>query len=125
MLNNCQELYHETITSGNMVQHIIQIPAEYTNKTGYIAFRHYNCSDWFRMNLDDVAVSEGEPAVASSVMNVAAPTSNKVGQKVFVGSEKVERSLKASNIAPATQVANRSLKAPKTKGQVTNAERRK
>ena len=125
MLNNCQELYHETITSGNMVQHIIQIPAEYANKTGYIAFRHYNCSDWFRMNLDDVAVSEGEPAVASSVMNVTAPTSNKVGQKVFVGSEKVERSLKASNIAPAAQVANRSLKAPKTKGQVTNAERRK
>ncbi|MBR4391019.1 MAG: choice-of-anchor J domain-containing protein, partial [Bacteroidales bacterium] len=33
---------------------------------GYIAFRHFNCSDWFRLNVDDVVVTAGgnpEPPV--------------------------------------------------------------
>lgn len=67
MLGSCEELYHETLPDGDMHQHIIQIPAGYANKKGYIAFRHYNCTDWLRVNLDDVVISEGAPATASSV----------------------------------------------------------
>ena len=72
MLGSCEELYHETLPDGDMHQHIIQIPAGYANKKGYIAFRHYNCTDWYRVNLDDVVISEGAPATASSVSVAAA-----------------------------------------------------
>jgi len=72
MLSSCEELYHETLPDGVMHQHIIQIPAGYANKTGYIAFRHYNCTDWFRVNLDDVVITEGAPATASSVSATSA-----------------------------------------------------
>jgi len=35
--------------------------------TKYIAWRHYNCSDWFRINLDDVTVYGGGPPADLSV----------------------------------------------------------
>ena len=40
---------------------VYPVPAELAGKTGYIAFRHFNCSDYFYLNLDDVAVTEGNP----------------------------------------------------------------
>lgn len=41
----------------------IQIPPQYKNKKVYFGFRHFNCSDMFRLNLDDVKVTEGMPAL--------------------------------------------------------------
>ncbi len=42
----------------NMTQQVIDLSA-YTGQTVYIAFRHYNVSDMFRINLDDVEISLG------------------------------------------------------------------
>ena len=36
----------------------VQIPAEFDNEIVCIGFRHFNCSDMFRINLDDVSVTE-------------------------------------------------------------------
>jgi len=47
-------------------RYIIPIPDKYAGKTGYISFRHFNCTDMFRINLDDVAVTEYEPQVSSA-----------------------------------------------------------
>ena len=32
----------------------------------YIGFRHFNCTDMFWLNLDDVAISEGTPVITSA-----------------------------------------------------------
>lgn len=107
-------------------EHVVaKIPDSFNGKKVYLAVRHFNCTDWFYINLDDVAVSVGKPATTAAISNVAAQPSTKIGQKVFVGSEKAKRSLKTSDISPATHAANRSLKASKAKGEVTNAAKRK
>ncbi|MCR4680269.1 MAG: fibronectin type III domain-containing protein [Bacteroidales bacterium] len=31
---------------------------DYVGQTIYIAFRHFNCSDWFRLNIDDITVTQ-------------------------------------------------------------------
>lgn len=50
----------------------VKIPASYENKTVYIAFRHFNSTDMFYLNLDDVMVTKGMPekTVSSSVSSV-------------------------------------------------------
>ena len=41
--------------------HIIQIPAEFDNEVVCIGFRHFNCTDMFRLDIDDVSVTEENP----------------------------------------------------------------
>ena len=52
--------YVETAQDGYQ-HHIIQIPAEFDNEIVCIGFRHFNCTDWFRFNVDDVSVTEEYP----------------------------------------------------------------
>ena len=53
----------ESITvSGAVERFILPIPPAFNGKTVYIAFRHYDTSDEFRLNLDDVMVTVGVPA---------------------------------------------------------------
>ncbi len=54
--------YVETGDDGYQ-HHIIQIPAEFDNEIVCIGFRHFNCTDWFRFNVDDVSVTEENPYV--------------------------------------------------------------
>ncbi|GHT46688.1 hypothetical protein FACS189440_05260 [Bacteroidia bacterium] len=42
---------------GNWYERTIDLSA-YEGETVYIAFRHYDCSDWFRLNLDDVSITK-------------------------------------------------------------------
>ena len=43
-------------------QHIVApVPDTYNGKTVYVAFRHFNCTDMFYLNLDDVSVTKGMP----------------------------------------------------------------
>lgn len=85
-LTSCVRLHEETIdgtdaatpveTSGNYRRFIIAIPSQYANKTVYIGFRHFNCSDMFYLNLDDVAIYDTNPKKASSrTIPSAAPRS--------------------------------------------------
>ena len=45
---------------GNWYQYVLEIPASFAGKTVSVYFRHFDCSDWFRLNLDDVSVYAGE-----------------------------------------------------------------
>lgn len=47
--------------TGYYMRFVIPIPADFADKTGYIAFRHFNCSDYYTIDIDDVQVSEGNP----------------------------------------------------------------
>lgn len=40
---------------------VIAVPADFAGKTGYVAFRHFESTDMYIMNIDDVAVTEGNP----------------------------------------------------------------
>lgn len=52
---------------------VVKIPEAFDGKTVYLAFRHFDCSDWFYINLDDILVTKGEPdASTASVFGPAA-----------------------------------------------------
>ena len=59
---------------GYLQRYIIPIPSKYNGKAVYIGFRHFNCTDMFWLNLDDVAISQGAPVVATAS---AAPKAKK------------------------------------------------
>lgn len=44
----------------------VKIPASYDNETVYIAFRHFDCTDMYFLNLDDVMVTAGQPEKTAS-----------------------------------------------------------
>lgn len=85
-------LFEETLTAsraqGVWFERNIDL-SSYDNQQVYIAWRHYNCSDAFRMNLDDISVSTGNvgisetatvdvtiyPNPVSDVLNVKSPES--------------------------------------------------
>ena len=83
-LTSCVKLHEETIdgadaatpveTSGKYRRFIIAIPSQFANKTVYIGFRHFNCTDMFYLNLDDVAIYDKNPKeVSSGTILSAAP----------------------------------------------------
>ena len=69
---------------GYLQRYIIPIPAKYNGKTVYIGFRHFNCTDMFWLNLDDVAVSEGAPVVAAAAPKAAKAKAVKVQDRSFL-----------------------------------------
>ena len=57
-------VWEKTLSTPDMTQIVVAIPADMAGKSGYVAFRHYDCTDMFEINLDDVAVTVGEPSAA-------------------------------------------------------------
>jgi len=93
-------LYEETLYSGTWTEHNIPV----TGTEIRIAFRHFDCSDWFVMKIDEVKVffegAAGDPCPA--VTNVAAaaqgtkvnvtwtaPAKGLTGYEIYQGSTKV------------------------------------
>lgn len=52
----------------------VKVPDKYNNKTVYFAFRHFDCTDMFVLNLDDVMVTAGLPEKTASAY-VCVPSS--------------------------------------------------
>ena len=51
---------------GNWYQYTVDLSA-YAGQTGYVAIRHFNCSDMFYLNVDDITIGEpGAKGVASN-----------------------------------------------------------
>ena len=82
-LASCTVLVEETQMDGNGYhRYSAKIPSSFDGKTVYIGFRHFNCYDMFRLNLDDVGITEGapsksaapaRPALAAHAVKSAAP----------------------------------------------------
>ena len=62
-------IYSGTST-GEYVKHTFSL-ANYAGQTIYIAFRHYNCTDMFRLNIDDIYVG----ASTAPELTITGPTS--------------------------------------------------
>lgn len=58
-------------TTGTMTQYTVNL-SPYTGQQVYIAFRHHNISDMFRINLDDVQISASttDPTIVTSSHNI-------------------------------------------------------
>ena len=56
----------------NYQRFVIRIPSSFEGKTVYVGFRHFNCTDMFRLNLDDVGISNGEPAIRGGAASAPA-----------------------------------------------------
>ena len=53
--DNYSLLFEETLTQGAWQQKIVPLQ-DYAGQTVHIAFRHFNCSDWFYLEIDDVTI---------------------------------------------------------------------
>ncbi|MBQ6155573.1 MAG: choice-of-anchor J domain-containing protein [Bacteroidales bacterium] len=53
--DNYTLLFDETITQSGWEQKTVSLQ-DYAGQTVHIAFRHFNCSDWYFLNLDDVTI---------------------------------------------------------------------
>ena len=81
---------------------IAKIPDSYDGKTVRIAFRHYNCSDWFYLDLDDVMVTEGDPtpdAPAGAPVLRSLWGGYRYGASASRGASQAERGDKAVSVA--------------------------
>ena len=95
-------VYDETIASGDWEERTVNLN-NYAGQTIYIAFVHNNCTDNFRMKIDDISVTPGVgindnennvsiyPNPANNVINVNAASNinnveifNMMGQRVAV-----------------------------------------
>ena len=47
--------------------------SEYAGQGGYVAIRHFNCSDWFRINVDDITITLPTNEPWTTVNNVTSP----------------------------------------------------
>ena len=47
--------------------------SEYAGQEGYVAIRHFNCSDWFRINVDDITITLPTNEPWTTVNNVTSP----------------------------------------------------
>ncbi len=62
--------------SGNYYQYTVDLSA-YAGQTGYVAIRHFNCTDMFYLNIDDCVLSAGAKATRDLVKyNVYRSTDN-------------------------------------------------
>lgn len=62
---------YEGVPTGDYVQYSVDI-ASYVGQTIYVAFRHYNVTDMFRLNIDDIAVivTTDEPMIVTNVTDL-------------------------------------------------------
>lgn len=65
-LSSAEVLVPESVATKDYVQKIAQIPSKYNGQTVYIGIRHFNCTDMYYLDIDDVAVIEGEPKPTSA-----------------------------------------------------------
>ena len=76
-LTNSTMIHQSTITKGSPVKteivghgkhelHIAKIPDSFKGKSVYIGVRHFSSYDQYRINLDDVSVTEGYPEIPNA-----------------------------------------------------------
>lgn len=78
----------ESNSSSEYEEYVADIPAAFNGKVVFIAFRHFNVSDMFRLNLDDVTVTSPtsplpEPDPAPAPLLYHAPSRNLSAPNAF------------------------------------------
>ena len=92
------QVMNETVATGTMTQYTVDLSA-YAGQTGYVAIRHYNCTDMFRLNVDDITIGGEGPDDPDDPddPNPPTPAANVIGVEIFRDGEWI-----AEVKAPAT-----------------------
>lgn len=56
--------------------HVIRIPDTFNGKYVYISFRHFDCTDFFWIKLDDVSITTSDPSTSSAPASKAVVRNN-------------------------------------------------
>ncbi|GHT75108.1 hypothetical protein AGMMS50262_09480 [Bacteroidia bacterium] len=91
----------------------------YAGQTVYIAFRHFNCSDWFRINIDDVKITAPE----SAGDNPYVPAFNVYDNDELIAEGISETTLELTDVAVGSHTY--SVKALYTNGTIETAAKSK
>ena len=75
-------LYSETISENVWDQRIVDL-SSYAGQKVYIAFEHYNCTDWYVMKIDDVSMPA--PLATTGDVFISEISDNKSGQLESTG----------------------------------------
>jgi hypothetical protein len=65
--------------------------ANYNGQNIFIAFRHYNCTDWFYVKLDKVQVMQSSDIDVSNISGNVFVYPNPASDKLVVANEKASR----------------------------------
>lgn len=88
--NFTNTLLYDQVSTATMTQYTVDL-SQYTGQSVYIAFRHHNITDMFRLNLDDVEVF----VQPTSATITAAPSSIDFGDAIL--SDTVTRTVTVTN----------------------------
>lgn len=72
-------LVDESIATSNYVEYSADLSA-FTGQQGYIAIRHFNCSDNYRLNVDDFGIFGGD---TNSIMNTTSELQSSGNKNVY------------------------------------------
>ncbi|MBO7603549.1 MAG: choice-of-anchor J domain-containing protein [Bacteroidales bacterium] len=75
---------------GYYQHHIVQIPEEFDNEVVCIGFRHFNCTDMYMLDIDDVSITEEYPYQAPEADYADFLGQWTTGSRVFTIEQKVE-----------------------------------
>lgn len=81
--------YVELASDGYYQHCVVQIPAEFDNEVVCIGFRHFNCTDMFWLDIDDVSITEENPYTPPTATYEDYLGEWAAGTKVYTISQKV------------------------------------
>ena len=84
--SNFTQVLPETVAGGTMTQYTVDLSA-YAGQTGYVAIRHYNVTDMFRLNVDDITLGEGGDDPTPPTPPTPPADSNVIGVEIFRNGE--------------------------------------
>ena len=70
--DNFVEVLEETEATGDVTTYTVDL-SEFAGQNGYVAFRHFNCTDMFFLNIDDVIITKAGASAWTIFENVASP----------------------------------------------------
>ncbi|MCX7862095.1 MAG: choice-of-anchor J domain-containing protein [Bacteroidales bacterium] len=89
---NFSSIFTYTLQAADSVWKEFTLPlANYSGQNIYIAFRHYNCTDWFYMKLDKVQVMQATDIDFSQINGPVFVYPNPASSKLMVANEKASR----------------------------------
>ncbi|MCX7861953.1 MAG: choice-of-anchor J domain-containing protein [Bacteroidales bacterium] len=90
--SNFTSIYTYTLTAADTVWKEITLPlSSYNGQNIYIAFRHYDCTDWFYMKIDKVQVMQSTDVDVSQINSPIFVYPNPASSKLMVANEKASR----------------------------------
>ena len=94
-----------TRAQGNWYEYTVDLSA-YAGQEIWIAIRHFNCTDWFYLDVDDIAVGIGD-AVNETEANIMSVYPNPATEKLVVTSEAIVNEYTVYDVTGAAVMSNK------------------